>query len=193
MSVTKAELRTRMRALLRALAPADVATWSAAIVAFLQAHPERWLGDGRVVALFGGIPGEPDLLPMVPWLCARGGVPVWFGCEGDDLVPRWVRAITDLVRGPFGIFEPAASAPFVAFADLDVVLTPALAFGPDGVRLGRGRGYFDRLFARPEVRARRVGVGFEVQRVPFVPADPHDRRVEALVTENGRSECPATC
>jgi 5-formyltetrahydrofolate cyclo-ligase len=188
-AAAKAELRARMRAILRALPAAFVADGTARILACLQQEPDRWLGPvntaGHAVALFGGIAGESDLLPLLPWLGQRGAIAVYFACRGDDLVPFAVADAGQLVRGPFGIHEPGPAAEPVPFAALDVVLTPGLAFGDDGRRLGRGRAYYDRLFARPDLRARRIGIGFECQRLSVVPREAHDVRVQALVTEAG--------
>jgi 5-formyltetrahydrofolate cyclo-ligase len=181
----KADLRARMRAILNGLPPELVAQGTARILGFLRGEPDRWLAGARAVTLFGGIKGEPDLLPLVPWLVQRGLQPVFFACGDDGLVPHAVADADQLRRGPFGIHEPGPAAVPVPFAALDVVLTPGLAFGRDGSRLGRGKAYYDGLFARPEVRARRLGVGFACQHVPSVPCEPHDARVQEFLTEEG--------
>jgi 5-formyltetrahydrofolate cyclo-ligase len=102
-------------------------------------------------------------------------------------VPYEVRSPGDLRRGMLGIWEPVIDpARFVATADLTAILTPALAYGQsDGSRIGRGAGFYDRLFARPEVKARRIGIAFDLQIVPHIPTEAHDARVNAIVTESG--------
>ena len=63
------------------------------------------------------------------------------------------------------------------------MLVPGLAFARDGARLGRGGGFYDRLLAGPQLRARRVGVCFEVQIVEAMPLEEHDQRVDEVLTE----------
>lgn len=174
-------LRREMRARLKAMTMEEVAARSALIVHALQ--NDALLPPGSTVALFGGIPGEPDLLPLIPWLLERQSIPVLFGFKDGQLVPQRVDDPQTLERGIFGVWIPSADAPLVPADQLDVILTPGLAFGRDGMRLGRGRGHFDRLFAQPEVKARRIGVCWEFQRVDAVPAEPHDAPMDAVVTE----------
>jgi 5-formyltetrahydrofolate cyclo-ligase len=59
-------------------------------------------------------------------------------------------------------------------------LVPGLAFDPSGRRLGRGKGFYDRLLAM--VRGRKCGIAFEEQVVPEIPVEPHDIRLDCLLT-----------
>jgi len=93
--------------------------------------------------------------------------------------------VGDLVAGAFGVREPGAGARRIEVAALEVLLVPGLAFDETGMRLGRGGGFYDRLLALPDLRARLVGVCFEVQVLPELPVEAHDRAVDAVVTENG--------
>ena len=176
----KESLRREMRARLATMTEAEVAEKSVQLVQRLITGEE--LAPGATVALFGGIKGEPDLLGLVPWLVSRGSVPVFFGFDHDRLVPQRVENSTDLVRGIFGVWMPPLGAKVVPVEELDVILTPGLAFGADGSRLGRGRGYYDKLFAHPQVKARRIGIGWDFQRVPSVPTEPHDALMETVIS-----------
>ena len=170
-----------MRARLKAMTAEEVAAKSALMVRAFR--NEALLSPGSTVALFGGIHGEPDLLPLIPWLLERQSVPVLFGFRDGHLIPQRVDDPKTLERGIFGVWIPTADAPMVPADQLDVILTPGLAFGRDGMRLGRGRGHFDRLFALPAVKARRIGVCWAFQHVDTVPTEPHDARMDAVVTE----------
>ena len=178
---TKEELRREMRGRLKAMTADEIASKSRRIVQALMEG--NWLPPSSTVALFGGIAGEPDLLPLIPWLLERGSTPVFFGFADGQLVPQRVDDRHVLTRGVFGVWLPPQDAPVVPCEALDVILTPGLAFARDGMRLGRGRGHFDRLFARPEVKARRIGVCWEFQCLETVPAEPHDAPMHAVVTE----------
>lgn len=71
--------------------------------------------------------------------------------------------------------------------ELDAVLVPGRAFDRAGNRLGRGKGYYDRLIARlrPDARASTVGLGFAEQTVDSVPSSTDDRRVAWIASDRG--------
>lgn len=182
-SWTKAGARRSMRALLRAVPESTLAAWSAQLVERLQARTELWEKPGTV-AIFGGLRSEPDFVStFLPWLRERGWRVVMFTVSGTELLPVEVRDEHDLKRGPLGVWEPLGSD-VLSLAALDVILVPGLAFAQnDGARLGRGGGFYDRLLSRPEVRARLVGIAFQMQCLPDIPCQDHDVRVTDVVTE----------
>jgi 5-formyltetrahydrofolate cyclo-ligase len=67
--------------------------------------------------------------------------------------------------------------------ELDLVVVPGVAFDAEGRRLGRGGGYYDATLALLPRGAARLGVAFEIQVVPAVPEEPHDVRLDGVVTE----------
>jgi len=91
--------------------------------------------------------------------------------------------MTDVVQGNLGVPEPAPSTPGMALETIDVVLVPALAFDLRGFRLGRGAGFYDRFLAHPSRNGLAMGFGLEAQLVQRVPTEPHDARLDAIVTE----------
>jgi len=97
---------------------------------------------------------------------------------------RVVAPETELEPGVFGIREPVPSrcAP-VSLDAVDFVLVPGVVFDARGGRIGHGAGYYDRLLARCGPGTRLVAAAFEVQVVDEVPMEPHDRRVDLVVTE----------
>lgn len=181
----KGNVRREVRATLRAMSETQRKEGSAAIIRSLTAS-DKWIVSDAAVSLFGGLKNEPDLRPLLPWLAERSVPAVLFAVVGDDLVPYRVRDESDLIEGPMGVWEPnRASCNEVAVAELGTILVPGLAFGLDGSRLGRGKGYYDRLLNHPMCNARRIGVGFAVQQMESVPHEAHDARVHALVSEAG--------
>jgi 5-formyltetrahydrofolate cyclo-ligase len=92
-------------------------------------------------------------------------------------------AAAGLVLGSTRALEPPASAPIVPPREVDLVCVPGVAFDTRGGRLGRGRGHYDATLALLPRSAFRVGLAFESQIVPAVPAEPHDERLDAVVTE----------
>ena len=91
-----------------------------------------------------------------------------------------------LSPGRYGIHEPLAHWPKVEPA---LLLVPLLAYDGQGSRLGYGGGYYDRtLAAWPQVRA--IGIAYHGQRMDTLPHEPHDRRLDAILTEQGLKEFP---
>jgi len=89
-----------------------------------------------------------------------------------------------LIAGRFGTRAPALSA---AIVEPDLILVPLVAFDRSGTRLGYGRGFYDRAVAALHARGNRpplVGIAFSVQEVPRIPREPHDIRLDWIVTES---------
>jgi 5-formyltetrahydrofolate cyclo-ligase len=92
--------------------------------------------------------------------------------------------------GSFGVLEPIAGCPVVPLNQLDFILVPGVAFDLVGRRLGRGKGFYDRLLA--EVRGHKCGVAFDAQIVAEVPEEPHDIRVDSILTPTRWHLCSRT-
>lgn len=88
-----------------------------------------------------------------------------------------------LQPGAFGIEEPAAGQP-VDPSTMELIIVPAVAYDRQGNRLGRGKGFYDRLLA--ETRATTIGVAYDFQLLDALPTDPHDTPVHIVITESHR-------
>ena len=104
---------------------------------------------------------------------ALEGGGIYVACEIKD--PE-----KDLLIGRFGIREPETWCAEIDLNRLDFTLVPGVAFDLQGRRLGRGKGFYDRMLA--EVRGTTCGVAFDEQIVGEVPVEPHDTRVNCIVT-----------
>ncbi|MHB8780975.1 MAG: 5-formyltetrahydrofolate cyclo-ligase [Candidatus Geothermincolia bacterium] len=90
----------------------------------------------------------------------------------------------DLEPGNYGILEPRADkVRDVPPRELDLIITPGVAFDETGGRLGYGGGYYDRFFAARREDCPLVALAFEMQLVKEVPRDGHDLPVDLIVTE----------
>ena len=83
----------------------------------------------------------------------------------------------------FGIREPDENAPLVPKGEVDLVLVPAVCYDKQGYRLGFGGGYYDRWLEH--FTGFRVGLCRQAILQDKVPTEPHDSRVDVLITENG--------
>lgn len=89
-----------------------------------------------------------------------------------------------LETGPYGVSQPVLLRPLPA-SSLDLVLAPGAVFDRSGSRMGYGKGYYDRYLSDPELRGWVLGLAYEFQVLDHLPAEPHDRPMDALVTEEG--------
>ncbi|MBK8913232.1 MAG: 5-formyltetrahydrofolate cyclo-ligase [Phycisphaerales bacterium] len=188
--MTKADLRSLVKARVAALSPEQRRTASAAACARLMAQPE--FQNARVILAFLSLPDEIDAdgvtraaladgrrvcLPRVDWN-ARTMAPVEIRSLDADVSPP----------GRHGLREPRV-APAVDAAEIDFVLVPGVALSEEGGRLGRGAGFYDRFLADPRLRAVRCGFAFEAQIVEHVPLEAHDARMNLIVTEQRTIRC----
>lgn len=87
-------------------------------------------------------------------------------------------------RHRYGFEQPVESSAEADLSDIGIVLVPGLAFDREGRRLGRGKGYYDRLLAQLPGRAL-VAITLERLLVKRVPTEPHDLPMTHLATEWG--------
>ena len=87
----------------------------------------------------------------------------------------------EMAVGAFGISEPQGEEA-VAAEEIDLMIVPGVAFTPSGDRLGRGKGYYDRYLSQEGFRAFCVGVCYACQLREDIPAEAHDKRVDAVIS-----------
>ena len=188
------DAHTAKRALRRELLARRRARPVAERVAVEQAIAWHLLADGRIsralrVAAYHSMPTEPGTGTLVESLTARGVevlVPV---VDGERL--DWTVHDPDAPTrtSALGVAEPSGTrlGPEVVL-EVDVVVVPALAVDHAGRRLGRGAGYYDRVLQH--VRVPVVALLHADELVPEVPSEPHDVRVQMVVTETGVFRVP---
>ena len=147
------------------------------------------------VAAYVARTGEPDTGPLLADLAARG-VRVLLPVLLPDLDLDWAAddgtaACTPTVHGPACSSRPGRRSGRMALALADVVLVPALAVDRSGIRLGYGGGCYDRALARVAPGALVVALlhDGELTDEPL-PAEPHDRPVDAVATPSGVVRLP---
>jgi 5-formyltetrahydrofolate cyclo-ligase len=178
----KAALRLKARAARSALG--EAARAEAAAEAARHFFAKVPLRDDEIIAFYWPIREELDVKPLLGRLVDRGQpvcLPVVRG-EDQPLDMRLWEAGTPLYPAGFGTLAPAEDAPRVV---PHVVIMPLLGFDAAGTRLGYGGGYYDRTLATLDPAPRIVGVAFAAQELAHIPRAPHDRPLDAVVTENG--------
>lgn len=139
-------------------------------------------GRGRV-GLYYPLAHEVDARPLAQALWQDGAALYLPKVAGYGRTARLdflpYRPDTPLAQRTGGILEPAEGAP-VPTASLDAIVVPGLAFDATCLRLGQGWGCYDRALA--DYPGLVVGLAHAAQMCPRLPAEPHDRRMHAVVT-----------
>lgn len=144
----------------------------------------------RVVMAFWTFGSELPTMPLIEALVSRGVRVALPRVVAGDLEPRTWRPGEPTTTTTFGALEPADGTALDP-AEVDVVVTPAVAFDRAGRRVGYGGGFYDRFFPRARADTFRVGAAFAVQLVEEeLPAGHFDLRVHAVVTESETVRCP---
>ena len=99
---------------------------------------------------------------------------------GDHLELRHYYGAHELKTGAFGIAEPTGTL-FKDYTKIDFVAVPGLAFDKNGHRLGRGKGYYDRLLSQL-TNAYKAGICYPFQVVDEVPVEPTDITMDGIIT-----------
>jgi 5-formyltetrahydrofolate cyclo-ligase len=90
----------------------------------------------------------------------------------------------DLEVGPFDILEPKEDSPRLAQpSKMDVCIVPGIAFDPEGNRIGRGLGYYDRFLNKLDEKTMRIGLAYAFQIVNKICPTDYDASMNAIVTE----------
>ena len=176
--MTKDELRHIIRQLKRDASAAQRQQWSAKICDLLLSDSR--LKQAPVVISYAPLPDEADVSGATEW-CWRAGKTVLLPkvVSDTEMELRVYEGPGSLRRGRYNIMEPdgpPASPHDMADA---LALVPGMAFDRQGHRLGRGKGYYDRLLSRTPLRT--IGVAFRFQIVEAVPHDSHDIKVDDVV------------
>ncbi|HEY3861409.1 MAG TPA: 5-formyltetrahydrofolate cyclo-ligase [Verrucomicrobiae bacterium] len=177
----KARWRRRLRTILNGISPAEQDEASAHARELLRRQP-AWQG-AAVILFYAPLAGELDLTPLMAEALEAGktvALPrfsretgTYLACEVSDFAG-------DCAPGKFGIGEPGAHCAELSLKRLDLALVPGLGFDVFGRRLGRGRGFYDRLLAG--IAGIKCGAAFDQQVVEQIPSERHDASMNFILT-----------
>ncbi len=170
----KRQLRQRIKALKAQLGEAQRLEEAERVFARLESLAE--FVNARNILVFSSLPDELPTEKFIEKWCDKKCLYLP-RVNGDDLdILRYDRAA--LHQGAFNIQEPDGEPEDPAV--LDLIIVPGVGFDPDCNRLGRGRGYYDRLLSQVSVPT--IGVCFDCQLVPHISVEQHDIPLSAVIT-----------
>lgn len=170
--------KTRLRRIVvqsrKTFTPSQLDEMSRGVMQLLERHP--LFVASHTVLLFHSLPDEVSTHDLI----SR------YTSEKQIILPTVVGSELQLHRfdgtyttGAFGISE--ADGPVLTdLSTIDLAVIPGVAFDPSGNRLGRGKGYYDRLL--PHLSCPLIGVCFPFQLVDHIPVEPHDMKMTEVIT-----------
>ncbi len=177
---SKSTLRQLMRARKNALTKEERERQSQEIMRLLEDHPV--FQKAHVVLLYASLPDEVQTLEFIAKWQGRKQIllPV---VVGDELEVREYAVGASLEQSGYGIPEPHQGRVITDYSVIDIAIIPGVAFTMDGKRLGRGKGYYDRLLSHPSFGdIYKLGICYSFQLLPELPTSSHDVSLDEILT-----------
>lgn len=177
----KEDLRRQIKQIKRQFTPQQLEELSLPVISRLK----PLLAEVQTIMAYYSLPDEVNTHGLIDDLVAEGKTVLLPKVTGPDTMElRRYTGRSDLQEGAYHILEPMGEL-FTDFSSIDLILVPGLAFDAAGHRLGRGRGYYDRLlsslFTIHSSLFSSIGVCFDFQKVDEVPVDAHDMAMDRVV------------
>ena len=178
--MTKQELRKYISQEKKKYGTTELDEMSDTLFRLLEDHP--LFQNANTVLLYYALPKEVNTHAFIEkWYRHKHILlPV---VVGDDLELHEYTGPTCMKEGAFHIMEPSGDV-FNQLDTIELSIIPGVAFDAKGHRLGRGKGYYDRLL--PHLQSYNIGVCYHFQVVQEVPTDEYDRPMNEVWTDNGK-------
>ncbi len=183
----KRALRAEIRERRRITPSAEHAAASAAVTEHL-----KQLAEGcSSIAAYLSTPEEPSTRDFLRWACDRG-TRVLVPFSREDGLLDWApfdgkEESVDIAGMPIPTTDLLGP---IAINGVDLILVPAACVDQSGMRMGWGRGYFDKTLGSMDRRPPVYAVIFDSELVDSVPSERHDQRVDGVVTPSGIRKLP---
>ena len=176
--MNKSELRQFIRLQKRQFTSQQLRELSLPVLNRLTAHPR--VKAAKTIMMYYSLSDEVNTHEVIDQLREQGKTVVLPAVVSEtDMELRCYDSKDDLQGGFFDIMEPVGRL-FTDYAAIDVAVVPGMSFDLQNNRLGRGKGYYDRFL--PLIpQAYKIGVCFDFQKMPGIPADPHDVKVDEVI------------
>ena len=151
--------------------------------------------NAGIIFLFASFRTEVDTTELIKILLSMGKHVVLpkVNTYRHDLLLFEVRDFADLTPGYMGIPEPSTGARQMSINDVDIVIIPGAGYDAAGNRIGYGGGYYDRLLSGMEKNVPIVAPAYEEQIIDSIPSEPHDIKVQMIVTDRRVIRCQMEC
>ena len=177
MNKSKSDIRKQIKSLVRELSAEQRRCEAERLLRLIAEEPN--FQSAQRVLIYNPLPDEIDVLPILQKYKAQKQF--FMPVVADDNTLKILPYTDEQKIGAYGIGEPVGSD-YTEPDSIDYIIVPGVAFSTDGHRLGRGKGYYDRLLK--QTHAYKTGVCFAVQVTPLIAAlhEPHDVIMDTVIS-----------
>jgi len=171
----KDRIREEIKILKKSLSAHDKI--NAARMVYKKICQSSWFKDATNILTYHSLPDELNThFQLLSWKDKKN---IFLPrCNGDSLD---ILAANETAIGAYNIYEPTGDIT-IPPTIIQLAIIPGIAFDTNGMRLGRGKGYYDRFLHN--TTALKIGIGYDFQIVNYIPAEPHDIPMDAVITPN---------
>lgn len=177
----KQRIRRQIKALVKSLSVEERHNISLKVMTQLEA--DEHFATAQTVVLFSSLPDEVETESILRKYGKKKQLllPVVYG---NHLRLSPFNNMEEMKKGAFNILEPLnTSQSAKSFLPIDLIIVPGVAFDKCGHRLGRGKGYYDRLLASKDFKSIfKIGICLPCQIVDSLPVEPHDVPMDRVIT-----------
>ena len=172
--LSKKTLRLKISKIKKSYSKEELKTMSVPIIKKLLS--DSLFIESSTILLYNSLPDEVCTHHLLQMCCQEKQIllPTVVG----DKLEIHIYDPDKTATGPYGITERRGPL-FTEYEIIDLAIIPGVAFDPMGNRLGRGKGYYDKLL--PFLRCVKYGICFDFQFVETIPTDSHDIKVDKII------------
>lgn len=176
--MNKEEIRIKIKARKSLLSQQEKDSAAKAAFAFLESHASFLMAER--ILMYHSLADELSTRDFIDKWSSRKSffLPRVNGVNLDILPYERSR----LALGAFHIEEPTGDD-IRDISDIELIVVPAVAYDRHGNRVGRGKGYYDRMLG--DTKATKIGIAYDFQVVDEIDSDPHDVAVDIIITDKG--------
>lgn len=137
----------------------------------------------KVLVLYSSIHNEVETQEVIEFSLNSGKKVILPAVSDGNLLFREIAEVSDMHKGKFGILEPRRTNMVIDLDQADLIVLPGVAFDLNGHRIGYGKGYYDKSLRHLEGQGKLVGLCYDFQLVEEIAGEPHDVRVDMIITE----------
>lgn len=176
MNLEKQNIRKQIKAAVKALSAEQRRCEAERLLRLIAEEPN--FQSAQRVLIYNPLPDEIDVLPILHKYKAQKQF--FMPVVADDNTLKILPYTDEQKIGAYGIGEPVGTE-FIDISTIDLVIVPGVGFTADGYRLGRGKGYYDRLLSG--VKTYKIGVCYTCQIEPGIveTVEPHDVKMDKMI------------
>jgi 5-formyltetrahydrofolate cyclo-ligase len=183
--MTKFVIREIVKKRLAAMTPGEYSGFNLIIQKYFWGM-ER-VRQANSIMIYYSIGVEVETISIIQKLISMGKIVSLPVCTpSQSLIAGLITDIDQLITTRFGLKEPDPNQ-LISPEKIDLIVVPGLAFDERGCRMGHGAGYYDR-FLSGQPNSFKLGLAYDFQVLPGIPAESHDIRMDGLITPSGYKE-----